>query len=99
MEYVIENRVYQEPRHTLRQRMIDARRFGLANIAECILFVNQDRKTISERGLQLSTGTLVHSEAYVRQCERRLRERLAQYLEMVRAVSEYDVALAQPSIH
>lgn len=81
--------------HERRQRLLDARRSCGPVIADCIYFINQHRKTISERGQRLATGTLIHSEAYVRQCERRLAERLVEYREHLRAASELDVELGR----
>lgn len=78
-----------------RQRIVDARRSYGPVINDCIYFINQHRKTISERGQRLATGTLVHSEAYVRQCERRLAERLVEYRETLRSLSELDVELGR----
>jgi hypothetical protein len=78
-----------------RTRLIDARRSCGPVIADCIYFINQHRKTISERGRRLATGTLIHSEAYVRQCERRLAERVAQYRKYLRLASELDVELGR----
>lgn len=78
-----------------RQRLLDARRSCGPVINDCILFINQHRKTISDRGQRLATGTLIHSEAYVRQCERRLAERLDQYREYLRLASDLDAELAR----
>lgn len=79
--------------HDERGRLADAWRYSLRSVADHIFYINQHRKTISEAGQRLPTGTLVHSRKYVRYAQRRLAERLPLYLKAVRRVSEYEAQM------
>lgn len=63
------------------------------SVVEAIRFCRQYAKVISERDERLSTGRLVHSEAYIAQCERLLPWQLSVYLGHVRAVSEAEAKM------
>lgn len=73
---------------TFDPHLANAWRINCQEVAESIRFVKQYRKTIDERNERLSSGHLVHSPAYVENCEKLLPWRLSLYLEHVRAVSE-----------
>jgi hypothetical protein len=76
------------------ERLADAWRHNAAKVDECLIYIRQHQRVIAQRDDKLSTGTPVHSAAYVAQCERLLALRLATYLKAVRNVSECEVQMA-----
>jgi len=81
-----------------RQRLAGAWRMASQDIAEDIRFIRQYLKVIAEKEERLSTGTLVHSRAYVEACAGWLPQTVARYLRNLRAITECELAMTAAGI-
>ena len=81
-----------------RERLAGAWRMASQDIAEDIRFIRQYLKVIAEKEERLSTGTLVHSRAYVEACAGWLPRTVARYLANLRLISECELAMAAAGI-
>jgi len=81
-----------------RERLAGAWRMASQDIAEDIRFIRQYLKVIAEKDERLSTGTLVHSRAYVEACAGWLPQTVARYLRNLRAITECELAMSAAGV-
>ncbi|CAN7662105.1 hypothetical protein [Mesorhizobium sp. LjNodule214] len=81
-----------------RERLAGAWRMASQDIAEDIRFIRQYLKVIAGKEERLSTGTLVHSRAYVEACAGWLPQTVARYLRNLRAITECELAMTAAGI-
>ena len=80
------------------ERLAGAWRMACQDVADDIRFIRQYLKVIAEKDERLSTGTLVHSRAYVEACANWLPDTLARYLRRVRLITECELAMTAAGI-
>ena len=81
-----------------RERVAGAWRMASQDIADDIRFIRQYLKVIAEKDEMLSTGTLVHSRAYVEACAGWLPQTVARYLRHLRQITECELVMTAAGI-
>ena len=81
-----------------RERLAGVWRMASQDIADDIRFIRQYLKVIAEKEERLSSGTLVHSRAYVEACAGWLPQTVARYLRNLRHISECELAMTAAGI-
>lgn len=81
-----------------RERVAGAWRMASQDIADDIRFIRQYLKVIAEKDERLSTGTLVHSRAYVEACADWLPQTVARYLRHLRQITECELVMTEAGI-
>jgi len=81
-----------------RERVAGAWRMASQDIADDIRFIRQYLKVIAEKDERLSTGTLVHSRAYVEACAGWLPQTVARYLRHLRQITECELVMTEAGI-
>jgi hypothetical protein len=81
-----------------RERLAGAWRMASQDIADDIRFIRQYLKVIAEKDERLSSGTLVHSRAYVEACAGWLPRTVARYLRNLRQITECELAMSAAGI-
>lgn len=69
------------------------------DIADDIRFIRQYLKVVAEKDERLSTGTLVHSRAYVEACAGWLPQTVTRYLRHLRQITECELAMTAAGRH
>jgi len=81
-----------------RERLAGVWRMASQDVADDIRFIRQYLKVIAEKEERLSSGTLVHSRAYVEACAGWLPQTVARYLRNLRQITECEVAMTAAGI-
>lgn len=81
-----------------RERLAGVWRMASQDIADDIRFIRQYLKVIAEKEERLSSGTLVHSRAYVEACAGWLPQTVARYLRNLRQITECELAMTAAGI-
>ncbi|ESZ38190.1 hypothetical protein X732_19755 [Mesorhizobium sp. L2C066B000] len=80
------------------ERLAGAWRMASQDIADDIRFIRQYLKVVAEKDERLSTGTLVHSRAYVEACAGWLPQTVTRYLRHLRQITECELAMTAAGI-